>query len=402
MRPNDDGKRRQFGDEELENLREVLQSRALWRGEEGAFASRFEDDFRAWLGRDYALAVSSGTAANEAALAGCGIGPGDEVICPPCSFIASSMSIVALGAVPVFADIDPRTFIITAAAIEAAITPNAKAVVVVHLSGQPAEMAPILEVARKHNLVVVEDCAQAYGPTYRGSKVGTFGDCACFSLQQSKHITSGEGGIIATNDPEVYKRAMLYANCGMPWYRYGLERPIAEPVAGMRTRGHFGFGHNYRMTELQGAVAVEQLARIEQFNESRRGLAGIAREALGEVAGLRLPTIYPDTDPIHWTVLVQLEQMPVEELNAKLAEAGVGGVGAYSEINYLEAVYQQMSRERRTSMGCPLPEYVSYAPGTCPEAEAAATRTFSLWTHHTVDPDAFRAQVEAISRIVGG
>ena len=402
MRPNDDGKRRQFGDEELENLRQVLQSGALWRGEEGAFVARFEDDFREWLGCDYALAISSGTAANEAALAGCGIGAGDEVICPPCSFVASSMSVVALGAVPVFADVDPRTLIISAEAIEAAVTPNAKAVVVVHLSGQPAQMGPILEAARKHNLAVVEDCAQAYGPTYQGRKVGTFGDCACFSLQQSKHITSGEGGIIATNDPEVYKRAMLYTNCGMPWYRYGLERPIAEPVAGMRTRGHFGFGHNYRMTELQGAVAVEQLARIEQFNESRRGLAGIAREALGEVAGLRLPTIYPDTDPIHWTVLVQLEQMPVEELNAKLAEAGVGGVGAYSEINYLEAVYQQMSRERRTSMGCPLPEYVSYAPGTCPEAEAAATRTFSLWTHHTVDPDAFRAQVEAISRIVGG
>jgi len=295
MRPNDDGKRRQFGDEELENLRQVLQSGALWRGEEGAFVARFEDDFRAWLGCDYALAISSGTAANEAALAGCGIGPGDEVICPPCSFIASSMSVVAVGAVPVFADVDPRTLIISAEAIEAALTPNAKAVVVVHLSGQPAEMGPILDVARKHSLAVVEDCAQAYGPTYQGRKVGTFGDCACFSLQQSKHITSGEGGIIATEDPEVYKRAMLYTNCGMPWYRYGLERPIAEPVAGMRTRGHFGFGHNYRMTELQGAVAVEQLARIEQFNQSRRGLAGIAREALGEVPGLRLPTIYPDT-----------------------------------------------------------------------------------------------------------
>ena len=402
MASTDDGKRQQFGTQELDNLREVLQSRLLWRGDEGVFVARFEDDFREWLGRDYALAVSSGTAANEAALAGCGIGPGDEVICPPCSFIASSMSIVALGAVPVFADVDPRTLIITAESIEAAITPNAKAVVVVHLSGQPAEMAPILEVARKHNLAVIEDCAQAYGPTYRGSKVGTFGDCACFSLQQSKHITSGEGGIIATNDPEVYKRAMLYANCGMPWYRYGLQRPKAEPVAGTRTRGHFGFGHNYRMTELQGAVAVVQLARLEQFNQWRRELAGIARETLGEVAGLRLPHVYPDTEPIHWNMLLQLQQMRVEDLNAKLSEAGVGGVGAYSEINYLEAVYQQMSRERRTSMGCPLPDYVSYAPGTCPEAEAAAERTCSLSTHHSANPDAFRAQVETIARIVGG
>ncbi len=326
------GDRDLFGDAELHNLQSVLDSQLLWRADEGLFVARFEDEFCQWLGRDYALALSSGTAANEAALAGCGIGPGDEVICPPCSFIASSMSVIALGAVPVFADVDPRTLIITAESIEAAITPNAKAVVVVHLSGQPAEMGPILELAAARGLAVIEDCAQAYGPTYQGRKVGTFGDCACFSLQQGKHITTGEGGIVATDDPEVYKRAMLYSNCGMPWYRYGLERPIAEPISGMRTRGHFGFGHNYRMTELQGAVAVAQLSRIEQFNKWRRDLAGIVRDTLGDVADLRLPHVYPETDPIRWNMLVQLEQMSVEGLKCMLLVLGTCCVCVYLEL----------------------------------------------------------------------
>ncbi|MBM3501307.1 MAG: DegT/DnrJ/EryC1/StrS family aminotransferase, partial [Armatimonadetes bacterium] len=256
---------RSFGEPELTRLREVIESGDLWRGLEGRFVGEFEDRFSEHTGRKFVHAVASGTAANEAALFGVGVGPGDEVIVPPCSFIASSMSVVVLGAVPVFADVDPRTMGLTAEGLEAALTPRAKAVVVVHLWGQPAEMDPILEVARRHNLKVVEDCAQAYDAYYHGRMVGTLGDVACYSLQQSKHITSGEGGMITTDDPEVYCRAVLYANCGMPWYRYRLEKPTAEPVGPLATRGHFACGHNYRMSELQGAVACAQLDKLPEF-----------------------------------------------------------------------------------------------------------------------------------------
>lgn len=392
------GEREMFGQQEARNIADVLDSQLLWRGTQERFVSRFEDAFGEWLGRDYVHTVSAGTAANEAALAGCGIGPGDEVICPPCSFIATSSAIVALGAIPVFADVDPATLIITPEAIEEAVTPNAKAVVVVHLAGQPAQMKPIAQVADKHDLIVIEDAAQAYGPTYRGQKVGTFGDCTSFSLQQGKHITTGEGGMIATDDPEIYRRAVLYANCGMPWYRYGLDAPAAEPLNGVPTRGHFAFGHNYRMTELQGAVALAQLDRLDEFNAHRRRLVGIVQDTLGDVPGLVLPEPYPDTEPIYWDYLCRLEDMTPAELNKRLQQMDAKTVGVYSEVNYLEAVYQQMEDQRRTALGCPLPDYVSYAPGICPQAETAAAQTFSLWTHHAVSEETMATQTDAIRK----
>lgn len=396
------GESRIFGDEEVQNLQEVLASQMLWRAEEGRFSSEFEDRFGQWLGREYVLALSSGTAANEAALVGCGIGPGDEVICPPCSFIASSMSALAVGAVPVFADVDPRSLLITAERLEKAVTPNARAVVVVHLGGNPADMDPILQVARAHNLAVIEDCAQAYGPTYKGTKAGTLGDCACFSLQQGKMITAGEGGMIATDDPDVYKRAMLYSNCGMPWYRHELPRPVAEPLDGVPTRGHFALGHNYRMTELQAAVAVAQLERLEHFNAARRSLAAIIHDHLDDVSGLQMPYVHPEAAPIYWNFWIQSIDMPVDELNRRLRSEYGTGVGRYSEINYLEAVFQEMDAQRQTPLGLPLPDYVRYNAGLCPDAEAAARRAFGIWTHHAVAPETLKSQLRAIRRIMMG
>ena len=377
---------RSFGDEELRNLADVIESQELWRGPQGNFVARFEDAFANHLGRRYVHAVASGTAANEAALVGVGVGPGDEVICPPCSFIASSMAAVGLGAVPVFADVDPRTLILRAETLEAAITPRAKAVVVVHLWGQPAEMPAILDVAKRHGLAVVEDCAQAYDARCHGQLVGTFGDVACFSLQQSKHITSGEGGIVATDDPAVYERAVLYANCGMPWYRYDLEAPRSEPVGDLLTRGHFAFGHNYRMSELQGAVALAQLAKIGAFNEQRRRIVAALEAELRDVAGVALAHRYPETEPNYWCYPLRVESMTTGELDQLCHKRQGAGIPRYAEVNYLEAVYQVMDAQRATSVGMPLPEYVRYEPGLCPQAEEGAQHLIPVSTHHSVDP----------------
>ena len=377
---------RSFGDEELRNLAEVIERQELWRGPQGYFVRQFEEAFGPHLGRRHIHAVASGTAANEAALAGVGVGPGDEVICPPCSFIASSMAAIGLGAIPVFADVDPRTLILTAEALEAAITPRAKAVVVVHLWGQPAEMAPILEVARRHRLAVVEDCAQAYDARYRGQPVGTLGDVACFSLQQSKHITSGEGGIVATDDPDIYRRAVLYANCGMPWFCYHLDPPVPEPVGDLLTRGHFAFGHNYRMTELQGAVALAQLAKIATFNEQRRRIVAALEDALAGVPGIALAHRYPETEPNYWCYPLRVESMTTGELDRLCRERHGAGVPRYAEVNYLEALYQEMNARRATSVGMPLPEYVRYELGICPHAEEGARHLIPVFTHHSVDP----------------
>ena len=385
-----------FGDEELELLEEIIASGELWRAPAAHFVGKFEDAFAAHVGRRYVHAVSSGTAANEAALAAVGVGPGDEVICTPCSFIASSIAPVGLGAVPVFADLDPRTMILTAERIEAAVTPRAKAVVVVHLWGQAAEMDPILEVARKHNLAVVEDCAQAYDVYYKGKPVGTFGDAACYSLQQSKHITSGEGGIVTTDQPEAYERAVLYSNCGMPWYRYGLEWPTAEPVGPVPTRGHFAFGHNNRMSELQGAVALAQLAKIDRFNARRRETVAALESELEGAPGLALAYAYPDTQPNYWCYPLWAEGRSAEAIRRLCHEKAEVSLGRYSEVNYLEVVYQRMEAERRTSVGVPLPDYVHYRPGICPAAEAAALRVIPMGTHHNVDPESMRQTARAI------
>ncbi|NQU74682.1 MAG: DegT/DnrJ/EryC1/StrS family aminotransferase [Planctomycetes bacterium] len=372
-----------FDGAEMENLRKVVESQSAWRGcGNENFVTRFEDEFGKHLGVKYVLAISSGTAGNEAALAGVGIGPGDEVICTPCTFIASSMAILSVGAVPVFADVDPRTLVITAEAIEAAITPKAKAVVVVHLAGQMPDMDSILAVARKHNLAVVEDCAQAYSCTYRGKPAGSFGEAASFSLQQGKHMTSGEGGMVVTNNPEVYKRAFLYCNCGMPWYRYGLEIPAPDTSGPIPRRGHFSVGHNYRMTDLQGAVAVAQLAKLPSFNKRRIAMVEMLEKTFKGAPKVLPAYRYPNTETVYWTYPLRTDGITVAEIEAVCAKKGVNMPPRYCEVNYLEDVFCKAEADRRTPLGCPLPDYVHYRPGLCPNAEFGAQRVIPLFVHH--------------------
>jgi len=370
-----------FDDNELGYLRQVIESGELWRGfGHSGFTARFEQEFGRWLGRKYVIGICSGTCAEETAVASLGLEPGDEVICPASAPIFASFPVVSIGCIPVFADVDPRTLIISPEGIEAKITDRTRAVMVVHLWGMPAPVDEIMAVAKKHNLKVVEDCAQAYGPTYRGKKVGTFGDVVCYSLQQSKHISAGEGGIIATDNPEMYKRAHLFSNGGMPWYGYGIESPKPQPVGGVRTRGHFSFGHNYRMSELQGAVCLAQLAKLPEFNARRKKLVTAIEDELDGAPGVEFDLAYPHTEPNYWVYPVRVPSP----------------LGHYNEINYLEVEFQKMQRERRTSVGIPLPDYVSYEPGTCPNAEAGAKQMRGIGVHHGREPEEARADARAL------
>lgn len=375
------------GEEELANLREVIESGELWRGVEGKFVSQFEKAIGRHLGRKYVYAVSSGTSGNEAAVAGLGLEPGDEVICPATAPIFVSMPVFAAGCIPVFADVDPRTLIIAREGIEACVSERTRAVVVVHLFGQPAPMDEILEIAKSLDLKVIEDCAQAYDCYYKGKKAGAFGDVMCASLQQSKHITSGEGGFVATDDEEIYKRAVLYSNAGMPWYLYGLEWPKSEPVGGVPTRGHFAFGHNHRMSELQGAVALANLYKIEKFNAARKLLVDALERELQGCPGILLAHRYPETEPNYWCYGVQLNPdetaLTATEVHQLCLEDEGVGLGYYNEVNYLEHVFKEAERNRRTPFGLPLPEHVHYRPGLCPKAEDAAKRTLPTGTHHS-------------------
>lgn len=368
-----------FGERELEFLRQVIEGQVAWRWGKSNFVPRFEEAFGQHLGRRYVHAVNSGTSANTTAYASLGLEPGDEIICPALAPIFVSFPIVGIGCVPVFADVDPRTQILSPEAIEACLSPRTRAVVVVHLYGQPAQMDEVMAVARRHGLKVVEDCAQAFDAWYKGRKVGTIGDVACFSLQQSKHITAGEGGMVATDDPELYQRAAAFANSGMPWYLYGLPRPKAEPFAGLATRGHFSFGHDFRFSELQAAVALAQLERIEEFHARRRELVAMVERGVGGLPGVRLAHVYPGTQPNYW-------QYPVW---------GPERLGRRGEISYVEVEFQRMQQQRRTSLGIPLPDYVQYRPGTCPRAEASTLGAWSFFVHHSVDDAEMEAAIQA-------
>jgi len=391
-----------FGEEELSNLREVLESGNLWRGASGNFVPRFEEAIAEHFGRRYIHAVNSGTSANEAAVAGLGLEPGDEVICPATAPVFVSFPVFSAGCIPVFADTDPRTLIISPEGIESCISERTRAVVVVHLLGQPAPMDDILQVAHKHNLKVVEDCAQAYDCYYKGRKAGTFGDVACFSLQQSKHITAGEGGFIATDDPEIYKRANMYSNSGLPWFLYDLQSYKSEPFHDMPRRGHFSFGHDHRMSELQGAVALAQLQKLDRFNSKRKQLVEAIEEELRDCPGIKLAYRYPGSEPNYWQYQVQLNAeetfLTAAEVSRFCREEEGIGLGCYSEINYIEEIYQDIERKRKTPFGLPLPEYLHYGLGSCPKAEDIAKRVFIFYTHHSLEVQDLRKQAQALRK----
>ncbi|MFJ6782879.1 DegT/DnrJ/EryC1/StrS family aminotransferase [Streptomyces yangpuensis] len=371
-----DPTRMPFGQLERTALAEVLASGQLWRGNGAGWGSRhdsaadsvadrLEDAFARRLGVPYAHAVNSGTSANEAAVAGLGLEPGDEVICPAACPAFVPFAVLAAGCVPVFADVDPHTLLLDLDAVEAVAGERTRAVVAVHLWGLPAPMAEIMAMARKSDWKVVEDCAQAFGTLIGGRPVGTFGDACCFSLQQSKHITSGEGGIFATTDPDTYARAVLYSSAGVPHFRFGL--PVQSKPEGSIGRGHIAFGHNHRIGEMQAAVALAQLNRLDEFNRRRTELVALVEEELarrgGVVRGLRP---IADAEVSYWRYPVLVP----------------AGRGSFQEVPYLEQAFQRMEAERRTPFGLPLPKHVTYAPGSCPRAERGAARVRVLSVHH--------------------
>lgn len=239
------------GTEEKEAVCKVIDSGMIACG---AVVEQFEKEFAAYAGTEYGIATTSGTTALEVAIRSLGIGPGDKVLTTPFSFIASTNAILYAGATPVFADIDEKTFNISVDEMEKQLArdPQIKAVLIVHLFGQACDMDTILAFVRKHNLLLIEDCAQAYGAMYRGQRVGTFGDAAAFSFYPTKNMTTGEGGMVLTPHKEVAEKAKLLINHGMK-VRYH----------------HDIIGYNYRMTNMAASIGLCQLAKLDRFNELR-------------------------------------------------------------------------------------------------------------------------------------
>lgn len=279
-----------FEDDEIAAAAEVMRSGRVnyWTGEQGR---EFEREFAASCGCQYALAVTNGTVALELALRSLGIAPGDDVIIPSRTFVATASCIRMCGARPVFADVDCHTQNITVKSIEAALTPRTRAIIAVHLGGWPCAMDPILELARRHGLFVIEDCAQAQGATIDGRAVGSFGDVAAFSFCQDKIITTlGEGGMLTTNDPDVWERAYSFRDNGRA------AAPQEERNHAFRWV-HDSIGTNWRMTEIQSAVGRLQLRKATAWLERRRAFAQTLASRLARIPAMRIPFPAPEIQP---------------------------------------------------------------------------------------------------------
>ncbi|MHB8763270.1 MAG: DegT/DnrJ/EryC1/StrS family aminotransferase [Deferrisomatales bacterium] len=275
-----------FGDDEVEAAARVLRSGRVnyWTGEEGR---RFEEEFAAFTGAPHAVAVANGTVALELALRALGVGPGDDVVTTPRTFVASASAAAMVGARPVFADVDPDSQNLTAATVRAALTPRTRAIVAVHLAGWPCDLDPLLELARERGLKVVEDCAQALGATYQGRSVGTLGHVGCFSFCQDKILTTaGEGGMVTTSDPALWERVWSLKDHGKSHAAvYG-----GGPSPPWRFRWlHESLGTNGRLTEVQAAVGRVALAKLPAWLAARRRHAAALAEGLGRLPGLRVP-----------------------------------------------------------------------------------------------------------------
>jgi dTDP-4-amino-4,6-dideoxygalactose transaminase len=278
-----------FEDDEIEAVARVLRSGKVnyWTGEE---AKRFEGEFADYVGVSHAVSLANGTVALELALHALGIGPGDEVIVPARTFIATASAVFVRGARPVIADIDPESQNLTAETIAPQITPRTRAIIPVHFAGWPCDMEPILELAARSRIKVIEDCAQAHGARYRGRPVGSFGDAAAFSFCQDKILTTGgEGGMLLIRDHAVWRRAWEYKDHGKNYDR--ATAPAGLP--GFRPV-HDTFGTNWRMTEMQAAIGRVQLRKLDSWVTARRENTGVFRSALQDLVALRIPVPAPD------------------------------------------------------------------------------------------------------------
>lgn len=284
-----------------------------WISSEGPFVKEFEQKMSATAGRRYGIAVSNGTAALEVAAQALGIGAGDEVIMPTFTIISCAMAVTKLGAVPVLVDSDIHTWNMKADEIEAKITPKTKAIMIVHLYGLPVDVDAILALAKKYDLKVIEDGAEMHGQTYKGKPCGSFGDISTFSFYPNKHITTGEGGMVVTDDEELAERCRMLRNlCFRKDVRYV----------------HDEISDNYRFTNLQAAVGLAQLERLDEFVARKRAMGRYYTEHLKDIDGLILPMEKTDyADNIYWVYgIVPDRQIKADnkEIQRLLAEEGIG------------------------------------------------------------------------------
>jgi dTDP-4-amino-4,6-dideoxygalactose transaminase len=332
----------------------------------GPEVSDFEKAFATYCGGSECIALNSGTSALHLALLAAGVGPGDEVVTTPFTFVASVAAILYAGARPVLVDIDPRSFTLDPSRIEAAITSRTKVLLPVHLYGQPADMDPIMDIARQHNLIVIEDAAQAHSAQYKGRPAGSIGHMACFSFYPGKNLGAyGEGGAVTTNNSEYARMIRMLRDWGQD-----------------RKYHHLLRGYNYRMEGLQGAVLNVKLRHLEQWTEARRNLVQYYNRSLSDCE-LELPIEMPWARHVYHVYTVRSKER--DRLQKALADEGI-----QTGIHYPVPVHLQ-------------PAYagLGYEPGSFPESEGAAKQVLSLPLYPELSLQAASQVADAVKKVVG-
>lgn len=349
-------------DDDIQAVIDVLKSDYLTTGPN---VTEFEKIVAEYVGAKYAVAVSNGTAALHVACLAAGIGQGDEVITTPITFVASSNCVLYCGATPVFADVNPYTYNIDPTDIRRKITNKTKAIIAVHFTGQPCELDEIHQIAKEHNLLVIEDAAHALGAEYKGKKIGGISDLTTFSFHPVKHITTGEGGMITTNDKELYDKLLLYRSHGITrdqsqmtmndgdWYYQQLE-----------------LGYNYRITDIQCALGISQMKKIDTFIKRRKEIANKYNQALSDCKGVILPKQLDECDNSWHLYVIQVVEKDRKYVFDCLRDKNIG-----VNVHYIPVYTQPYYRAN------------GYSDITCLNAEAVYKNFISIPMYYSLTDD---------------
>ncbi|HEY5511849.1 MAG TPA: DegT/DnrJ/EryC1/StrS family aminotransferase [Prolixibacteraceae bacterium] len=343
---------------DVNRVAEIVRSGNWGNPDCGGEVALFENEFAAFCGSKYALSCVNGSVALRLALIACGVKPGDEVIVPPYTFIATASIVIEANCVPVFVDIDPRTYNLDASKIEAAITPRTKAIIPVHFAGQACEMDQILEIAKKHSLRVIEDACHGHGAEYKGKKLGSIGDAGCFSFQSSKNLTCGEGGMVITNDDALYQMMNSLRNVGR--------------VEGGAWYEHHYAGCNYRITQLQVVLLTNQLKRLEEQTMIRHKNGTYLNELLSKIEGITpLSRGLGETVHSYHIYIFKYDKSKFNGLSKVEFAKMLAAEGIPCFMGYPEPLYKQPLFQKKNFLCYAIPEGVDYSKVQCPVTEKA-------------------------------
>jgi dTDP-4-amino-4,6-dideoxygalactose transaminase len=374
----------------------------------GKIGQEFEKKFADWLGSKFAVSTMNGTSALHTALAGLGVGPGDEVIVPSYTFIASSFCVLQAGAIPVFADVDKKTHCISPASIKEKITKKTKAIIPVHLYGNICDMDEIMQIARENNLFVVEDCAQVHGGLYKGKKAGTIGDAGAFSFCQSKSFTTGgEGGMVVTDNEELMWLCRSFRDHG-----YDVEKRLNMlELEGKLPYIHMMVGYNYRMTEMQSAIGIKELERFDSWNlKNRQRNGSILIEQLKDAPFIMQLPIHNEDEKTNgffvFPIVVDIDKLSctIEEFRSALEAEKVPVFRCFWPQSYKERAYREHKGFGRAEFPFKSTEYtdpesVKYAENFCPNAAYLEERTFITMVHPTLEENHMKMIAAAVKKV---